>query len=127
MSDYIHKSHNVSVLIYPLVLPAKYRRAVFDKQVDLVMKQVCLEIEKRYPLRFLELGTAKHHVHCLVHSVPTWAVTKIVTRLKRVTAREIFRPWPQLKNSYGAASFGQMALLPAPSASMATKRRWRAI
>ena len=28
MSSYIHKSHNVTVLLYHLVFPAKYRRAV---------------------------------------------------------------------------------------------------
>ncbi|MCU7880187.1 MAG: IS200/IS605 family transposase, partial [Pseudomonadota bacterium] len=27
MSEYIHKSHNVTVLMYHLVFPAKYRRA----------------------------------------------------------------------------------------------------
>jgi putative transposase len=53
MSEYIHKSRNVSVLIYHLVLPAKYRRAVFDEQVDMVLKDLCLEIEKRYQIRFL--------------------------------------------------------------------------
>ncbi|HEY9626872.1 MAG TPA: IS200/IS605 family transposase, partial [Coleofasciculaceae cyanobacterium] len=29
MSEYIHKRHNVTVLLYHLVFPAKYRRAVF--------------------------------------------------------------------------------------------------
>ncbi|MCU7882082.1 MAG: IS200/IS605 family transposase, partial [Candidatus Thiodiazotropha sp. (ex Lucinoma aequizonata)] len=29
MSEYIHKNHNVTVLMYHLVFPAKYRRAVF--------------------------------------------------------------------------------------------------
>jgi hypothetical protein len=48
MSEYIHKSHNVTVLLYHLVFPAKYRRAVFDEQVDDVLREVCLEIEKRY-------------------------------------------------------------------------------
>jgi putative transposase len=41
------------VLLYHLVLPAKYRRAVIDREVDEVMKEVCLEIEKRYQIRFL--------------------------------------------------------------------------
>ncbi|MBI4826843.1 MAG: IS200/IS605 family transposase, partial [Nitrospirae bacterium] len=31
MSQYIHKSHNVSVLMYHLVCTAKYRRVVFSK------------------------------------------------------------------------------------------------
>ena len=55
MSEYIHKSHNVSVLLYDLVFPAKYRRAVFDEQVDEVLREVCLEIEKRYEIKFIEL------------------------------------------------------------------------
>ncbi|HEX8161548.1 MAG TPA: IS200/IS605 family transposase, partial [Pyrinomonadaceae bacterium] len=29
MSRFIHKEHNVSVLMYHIVCPAKYRRAVF--------------------------------------------------------------------------------------------------
>src|SRR5262249_10539242 len=29
MSEYIHQSHNVSILMYHLVCPAKYRRVVF--------------------------------------------------------------------------------------------------
>ncbi|MDR0637348.1 MAG: IS200/IS605 family transposase, partial [Spirochaetaceae bacterium] len=28
MSEYLHKSHNVSVLLYHIVCPAKYRRVV---------------------------------------------------------------------------------------------------
>ena len=66
MSDYIHKSHNVTVLLYHLVFPAKYRRAIFDKSVDETLKEVCLEIEKRYEVKFLEIGTDKDHVHFLV-------------------------------------------------------------
>lgn len=91
MSEYIHKSHNVSVLLYHIVLPAKYRRAVFDDQVDEVLKEVCLEIAERYQVKFLEIGTDRDHVHFLVQSVPTYSVTKIVTLLKSLTAREIFR------------------------------------
>jgi REP element-mobilizing transposase RayT len=44
MSDYIHKSHNVTVLQYYFVSPAKYRRAVFDEHVDEVLKEGCLAI-----------------------------------------------------------------------------------
>jgi REP element-mobilizing transposase RayT len=97
MSEYIHKSHNVTVLLYHVVLPAKYRRAVIDEQVDEVMKKVCLEIEKRYHMRFLEIGTDKDHVHILIQWVPTYSVTKIVRMIKSLAAREIFRQCPQVK------------------------------
>ena len=82
MSEYIHKSHNVTVLIYHLVFPAKYRRAIFDGHVDGVLKEVCLDIEKRYQVKFLEIGTDKDHVHFLVQSVPTYSVTRVVTLIK---------------------------------------------
>jgi len=48
VSEYVHKSHNVTVLIYHLVFPAKYRRAGFDEEVDTAMKEVCVEIPGRY-------------------------------------------------------------------------------
>jgi putative transposase len=73
MGRYIDKSHNVSVLLCHLVFPAKYRRAVFDAAVDQALREVCLEIEARYQVTFLEIGTDKDRVHFLVQSVPTYS------------------------------------------------------
>lgn len=105
MSEYIHKSHNVTVLIYHLVLPAKYRRAVFDEGIDAVLKEICLDIEKRYQMKFLEIGTDKDHVHFLIQSVPTYSVTKIVKMLKSLTAREVFKRCPQVKKTLWGGEF----------------------
>lgn len=105
MSEYVHKSHNVTVLIYHLVFPAKYRRAVFDEDVDEVMKSVCLDIEKRYQIKFLEIGTDKDHVHFLVQSIPMYSVTKIVRMIKSLTAREVFRRCPQVKRQLWGGEF----------------------
>ena len=105
VSEYIHKSHNVTVLLYHLVFPAKYRRAVFDEKVDGVVKEVCLEIEERYQMKFLEIGTDKDHVHFLVQSVPMYGVTKIVTLIKSLTAREVFRRCPQVKKQLWGGEF----------------------
>lgn len=66
MSEYIHKSYNVTVLLYHLVFSAKYRKAVFDEQVDAVLRDVFLEIEKRYEVKFVEIGMDKDCVHLLV-------------------------------------------------------------
>ena len=104
MSEYLHKSHNVTALIYHLVFPAK-RGAVFDSNVDEVLKDVCLEIERRYQVKFLEIGTDKDDVHFLVQSVPTYSVTRIVTLLKSLTAREIFKRCPQVKRKLWGGEF----------------------
>ncbi|REF28698.1 REP element-mobilizing transposase RayT [Xenorhabdus cabanillasii] len=105
MSEYTHKSHNVTVLMYHIVLPAKYRRAVFDDSVDEILKTVCLDIELRYQVKFLEIGMDKDHVHFLVQSVPTYSVTKIVTLIKSLTAREIFKRCPQVKKALWGGEF----------------------
>jgi REP element-mobilizing transposase RayT len=105
MSEYIHKSHNVSVLIYHLVCPAKYRRVVFSKEVDTVLKEVCLEIAKRYEIIFLEIGTDQNHVHFLLQSVPSYSPTKIATIVKSITAREIFKRVPTVKKQLWGGEF----------------------
>ena len=105
MSDYIHKSHNVTVLLYHIVFPAKYRRAVLDEQVDHVLRDVCLEIEKRYELKFLEIGVDKDHVHFLLQSVPMYSVTKLVRLLKSITAREVFKLCPHVKKQLWGGEF----------------------
>ena len=105
MSEYLHKSHNVTVLLYHLVFPAKYRRAIFDAKVDKTLRDVCLEIEKRYQVKFLEIGTDKDHVHFLVQSVPSYSVTKIVTLIKSLSAREVFQRCPEVKKQLWGGEF----------------------
>ena len=50
MSETIRKSHNVSVLMYHFVCPAKYRRVVIDEDVDRVIKETCEGIQERYEI-----------------------------------------------------------------------------
>ncbi|NTW13471.1 MAG: IS200/IS605 family transposase, partial [Candidatus Moranbacteria bacterium] len=59
MSLYLHKSHNVSCLVYHIVCPIKYRRVVISELVDQTIKDTCLDIAKRYDIHFLEIGTDK--------------------------------------------------------------------
>ncbi|MDR1566445.1 MAG: transposase, partial [Treponema sp.] len=61
MSEFLHKSHNVSVLLYYIVCPAKYRRVVISQAVDKTLKETCEEIEKRYEIKFIEIGTEGDH------------------------------------------------------------------
>lgn len=100
MSEYIHKSHNVSKIMYHFVLPAKYRKVVIDEHVDQVIKETCDEISKRYPIHFLEIGTDKDHVHFLIQTVPKYSPTQIVRIVKSITAREVFSKCPEVKKKW---------------------------
>lgn len=78
---------------------------MIDVDVDNVLKGICMEIEKRYEIKFLEIGTDKNHVHFLVQSVPTYSVTKLVTMIKSLTAREVFKKCPQVKKQLWGGEF----------------------
>ena len=105
MSEYIHKSHNVSVLMYHMVCPCKYRRVVISEEVDRTLKETCAEISKRYEIRFLEIGAEGDHVHFLIQSVPTYSPTKIVRTVKSITAKEIIKKHPEVKKHLWGGEF----------------------
>ena len=111
MSEYIHtelrsvESHNVSLLLHHNVCSAKYRKVVFDEEIDKTLEETCKGIEKRYEITFIEIGTDGDHVHFLVQSVPTYSPTKIITTVKSITAREIFAKHPEVKRQLWGGEF----------------------
>lgn len=97
MSTYIHKSHNVSVLLYHIVCPIKYRKAVLTETVSTELCKICLEISERYDIHFIEIGTDNNHVHFLIQSVPMYSAKQIVQIVKSIIAQEIFKRIPTVK------------------------------
>ena len=69
------------------------------------MKDICLEISKRYEIEFIEIGTDKDHVHFLIQSVPTMSPTKIIKAVKSITAKEIFKLHPEVKEQLWGGEF----------------------
>lgn len=105
MSDNIHRSHNVSNLMYHFVCPAKYRKVVVDEEVDRVIQETCRGIEVRYDIRFLEIGTDRDHVHFLIQSVPTMSPTEIIQIVKSITAKRVFKECPKVKKKLWGGEF----------------------
>ena len=94
----------MTVLLYHLVFPTKYRRVVIDERVDKCIRDICIEIARRYEIHFVEIGTDKDHVHFLIQSVPNWSVSKLVTVLKSITAKSVFEMTPLLKKELWGSS-----------------------
>jgi REP element-mobilizing transposase RayT len=78
---------------------------VIEEDVDSVLREVCQEIEKRYDIRFLEIGAERDHVHFLIQSVPKVSATQIIRTIKSITAREIFIRCPQVKKKLWGGEF----------------------
>ncbi|WP_342226078.1 IS200/IS605 family transposase [Rickettsia endosymbiont of Urophora cardui] len=104
-SSYIHKSHNVTVLIYHLVTPAKYRRVIFNQDLDDYLCKICEHIEDRYEIRFLEIEVDKDHVHFLLQSIPMYSPTKITQIIKSITSKKMFEKYPNLKEKLWGSEF----------------------
>ncbi|MBS9463953.1 IS200/IS605 family transposase [Flagellimonas sp. 389] len=105
MSEHIHKNHNKSLLLYHFVCPIKYRRKVLSDSVSETFKKICLGIEERYDIHFLEIGLDGDHVHFLIQSVPVNAPKKIIRAVKSIIAKEIFRLHPEVKQMLWGGKF----------------------
>ena len=105
MSEHIHKSHNKSLLLYHLVCPIKYRRSVLSDSVEDSLVQVCKSIENRYEIHFVEIGADENHVHFLIQSIPMLSVKSIVQAVKSITAKELFRLHPEVKQKLWGGNF----------------------
>jgi len=97
MVDHLRKSHNKTLLIFHLVCPIKYRRKIFNEGNETTFKSICLELGERYNYNFIEIGMDENHVHFLIQTAPNILMTAMVTAVKSITAREMFKQHPEIK------------------------------
>lgn len=63
MSELNCRKHNVNIFMYNIVCPVKYRRTVISPDTDNAIREICMEIEKRFEIKFLEIGMKENHVY----------------------------------------------------------------
>ncbi len=64
-----------------------------------------MAISERYEIYFLEIGADKDHVHFLIQSVPTMSPKSIAQKVKSITAREVFKKNPEVKQKLWGGAF----------------------
>ncbi len=105
MSEHNHKRQNKSLLLYHLVCPIKYRRSILSEDVEKSLVEVCKNIESRFEIIFIEIGADENHVHFLIQSVPMMSVKEIAQTVKSITAKELFRLHPEVKQQLWGGQF----------------------
>jgi putative transposase len=66
---------------------------------------IAKEIEDRYDLELERMGDDKNHIHLLVSFHPKYTIGQIVRIFKSITARELFKSYPELKKELWGGEF----------------------
>lgn len=102
----VHKGYHCGYQIhYHLVLPVKYRKALFSQEITRGIKEIVLKIEDRYGLEIERLGCDQDHVHILCSAHPKYAPGQLVRLFKSISARELFRMFPAIKRDLWGGEF----------------------
>ena len=106
MFELKHACHKVYVIKYHLMFVIKYRKDLFlNEQYSEFMKEVLQDLEKRYFLTTETIGFDEDHVHILMQSAPRYPPSRVVQIVKSITARELFKCFPEIKEELWGGEF----------------------
>ena len=112
--------HSTYSIQFHYVCCVKYRRKVLTEEVSEYLKEVNKYVAEKFEINIVEQETDKDHIHILFTSKPQIQVSKFINSLKSVSARLIFKKYPEIKTklwkghfwspSYFLASVGEVKL-----------------
>jgi len=89
--------HAVYATLYPLVWSPKYRRDVLQGEGQQRVQELCADLAEQDDITSEAMEVSPDHVHILCSFPPRYSIAQVVTRLKSVSARAIFREFPRVK------------------------------
>ena len=90
-------NHCVYQTHYHIVFPVKYRKSLLHPEITAEIKTLAMEIGERYEIEFEQIGCDKNHIHILCSFHPKYSIGEVVRKFKSITARELFKKFPELK------------------------------
>lgn len=91
-------SHSVYETSYHLVWCPKYRRDIFrPSEIRKRAKELISTICEEYDFEVQELEVSTDHVHIMLSIPPSRAIGYAIGVIKSISARELFREFPELK------------------------------
>ena len=98
-----HKSYQIR---YHQVFCIKYRKRLLNKrEYKEKLKEIINEICERYWFEIDEIGTDWDHVHIFVWAPPKRAPSRIMQTIKSITAKEMFKAFPEIKKVLWGGAF----------------------
>ena len=90
---------------YHIVFPVKYRKALLVNDIPLAIVEIAKEIGLRYEIDFEKIGCDLNHIHILCSYHPKYTGTEVVTKFKSITAKQLFKRFPDLKKELWGGEF----------------------
>lgn len=90
-------SRAVYDLKYHFVWIPMYRKGIFVGEVAEYTREVFERIEEAYDLMIETVDVEEHHVHLFLEAPPKYCPADVAQILKSLSAREIFRRFPWLR------------------------------
>ena len=90
---------------YHIVFPVKYRKALLDPMVTQTIKETVMQICLRYEIEMEQIGCDLDHIHLLLSFHPKYSGGKIVQIIKSITAKQLFKIYPNLKSELWGGEF----------------------
>jgi len=89
--------HAVYDLKYHFVWIPKYRKKLITEEISEYVGKVFQEIAEEYEWQIEEMAIEKDHIHLFIHVPPKYSPAKVVQIIKSISAREIFRRYPEIR------------------------------
>ena len=101
----VRSDHNAYSTHYHIVFPVKYRKALLTGDIPLAINHMAQEISNRYDIEFEKLGYDNDHIHILASFPPKYGGSDVVRIFKSLTARQLFKQFPELKKELWGGEF----------------------
>jgi putative transposase len=90
---------------YHLVWSPKYRKHILADELAARVEQMFKEIADAYDITIDEMEISPDHVHIFCSFPPRYSIARVVSMFKSLSARAIFREFPQVKRQLWGGEF----------------------
>ena len=98
-------SHAVYDANYHLVWAPKYRKHILQGELRQRVSSIFHEVADSYDITIEDLEVCEDHVHTVCSFPPRYSIAQVVTRFKSLSARTMFREYPQVKRQLWGGEF----------------------
>lgn len=89
---------------YHVVWCVKYRHQLLTGEVESKLKEILHQIAADNNFEITEIKADVDHIHLLIDCSPQHSIPNIIKALKGVSARLLFKEFPQLKKKLGGGN-----------------------